>query len=190
MVNLLGTLQSRWRGRAMLRCSAKGCPAVKGPRARSGRLFPGNPGVCSAPGGLSTPRRNPSPRSEPRAVHTPSFIRVIESPSPPPPGAPPSRRGTAGGPGTPRRGSGRRPAVLSGGRGASGWPRGRQAAARGAGRRGSAHRPRGGPPPAGAPGLSHPARDAPPAPSHMTPPPPQTFSSHPVAARKEWKMAA
>lgn len=33
------------------------------------------------------------------------------------------------------------------------------------------------PPLAGAPGLSHPARDAPPAPSHMTPPPPQTFSS-------------
>lgn len=33
------------------------------------------------------------------------------------------------------------------------------------------------PPPARAPGLSHPARDAPPAPSHMTPPPPQTFSS-------------
>lgn len=96
MVNLLGTLQSGWRGLAMLRCSVKGCPAVKGPRARSGRLFPGNPGVCSAPGGLLTPRRNPNPRSEPHAVQTPSFIRVIESPSPPPPGAPPSRRGTAG----------------------------------------------------------------------------------------------
>lgn len=168
----------------------KGCPAVKGPRARSGRLFPGNPGVCSAPGGLLTPRRNPNPRSEPHAVQTPSFIRVIESPSPPPPGAPPSRRGTAGVRGLSAEGAAA-PLWCPRGRGRpAGRARETQAAARGAGRRGSAHRPRAGPPLAGAPGLSHPARDAPPAPSHMTPPPPQTFSSHPVAARKEWKMAA
>lgn len=46
------------------------------------------------------------------------------------------------------------------------------------------------PPLAGAPGLSHPARDAPPAPSHMTPPPLQTFSSPSCRGSEGWKMAA
>lgn len=53
-----------------------------------GRLLPGNLRVCSAPG-LPTPRRNPSPPSEPRAVQTPSFISLLEPPRPLRPGRPP-----------------------------------------------------------------------------------------------------
>lgn len=160
--------QSGWRGQAVDRCSVKVRLLGEGTTC-SGRLLPGNLRVCSAPG-LPASRRNPSPRPEPRAGQTPSFINLRVPLAPLRPGRPPLVVGHRGRGGDPAQGEGR------GGRPAGG-ARESQAAARGAGRRGRAHRPRAGPPLAGAPGLSHPARDAPPAPSHMTPPPPQTFSS-------------